>query len=78
MVSLQSPEELNCEPNRVCLCVRYSEWLPMSAVVSSFQQPDGLWQQVSRVSGAQQVQQNLLTIFVADDFVQRRQDLLYG
>ena len=50
--------------------------LPVCVFVSLLQHLDDLRQQVSRVSGAQQVQQNLLAIFVTDDLLQRRQDLL--
>lgn len=48
----------------------------MCVSVSFLQHLDDLRQQVSRVSGAQQVQQNLLTVFITDDLIQRRQDLL--
>ena len=50
--------------------------LPVCVFVSLLQHLDDLRQQMSRVSGAQQVQQNLLAIFVTDDLLQRRQDLL--
>lgn len=48
----------------------------MCVSISLLQHLDDLWQQVSRVSGTQQVQQNLLTVFITDDFIERRQDLL--
>lgn len=51
--------------------------LPVCVPVSLLQHLDDLRQQVSGVSGAQQVQQHLLTVFITDDLVQRRQDLLH-
>lgn len=48
----------------------------MCVPVSLLQHLDDLWQQVGGVSGAQQVQQHLLAVFVADDLIQRGQDLL--
>lgn len=50
--------------------------LPVCVFVSLLQHLDDLGQQVSWISGAQQVQQHLLTVFITDDLIQRRQDLL--
>lgn len=52
--------------------------LPVCIAVTALQHLDDLWEQVGGISGTQQVQQNLLAVFVVDDFVQRRQDFLSG
>lgn len=51
--------------------------LPVYISVSFLQNFDDLWQQMSWISGTEQIQQNLLSIFVIDDLVQRRQNLLH-
>lgn len=56
----------------------HSEPLPVCVSISSLQHLDDLGQQVGGVSGAQQVQQNLLAVFIIDDLIQRRHDLLDG
>lgn len=52
--------------------------LPVCVAVAALQHLDDLRQQVGGVSRTQQVQKNLLAVFVVDDFFQGREDFLNG
>lgn len=57
--------------HELCCCV-----LPVRVSISLLQHLDDLWQQMSRISGAQKIQQNFFAVLVIDDLIQRWQDLL--
>lgn len=57
--------------HQLCCCV-----LPVRVSISLLQHLDDLWQQMSRISGAQKIQQSFFAVLVIDDLIQRWQDLL--